>query len=315
MYVFFVLSVATFCSGITVLITGASSGIGEITARSLAKDGLNVVLVARRKEKLSTVVSEICSIGGKAHGVVADVGDEAQMKNAFQEAIDIYGEVNFVVANAGIPGALFNDFIGDESAISNTEIMFKTNFLGVLITFKYGVKALRKSGGGVMVAVSSVAGSLSRESSSEVNYYSWSYSPSKSAVDQIVRSSASLSKENIRVYSVGPHAFQSESLEQVAHSIGKSTEFLAYRSNPIYPGKIGNPEDLVKVFRSLFDNSTYYLPGDLIYCDNDVTYHADIRYRYLYRGWNNFKVSPEHQRDFQGKPIVQENLNCIASNK
>lgn len=88
-------------AGDTVLITGASSGIGESAARLLASQGYNVVLCARRGEKLDVIVQDILSYGGSAMGVVCDVTQPDSVKNAFFAGETVYGSVDHVLVNAG----------------------------------------------------------------------------------------------------------------------------------------------------------------------------------------------------------------------
>jgi len=290
--------------GKTIFITGASSGIGEITARSMAKNGMNVVLTARRKENLEKIVNEIKESGGNAIGLVVDVTKEEDQKRAFQKAEETFGNINFVLANAGYFGLGYVDIIENDKAIEDADLVFKTNILGTVITFREGVKALRKSGGGTMIAISSGAGAMSPLSSAnnpEIYAMSWSYGPSKSAIDQIVRNSAGLSKQNINVFSVAPHLYQTEMADKAIQSFGISMNEFAVIANPIFPGQPGDPKDLVKVFTALMDKSTAYIPGDVIYCDNDVTYLADVRNQYLYRhSSGEHYIDLEQIRDYRG---------------
>jgi NAD(P)-dependent dehydrogenase (short-subunit alcohol dehydrogenase family) len=271
-------------NGKTVLVTGASSGIGEQAARIFASRGMNVIVTARRKDRLDQIVSEINKEGkGRAIAVAVDVSNEEDQKKAFQEGEKEFGQINFVLANAGVAGGLEN-FIEDEDSIKKAETIFKTNVIGTLITLKYGVKELRKAGGGAIAVTSSAAGAVSpmEDILPSVTNIGWIYGPSKSAIDQIVRNSASLAKDNIRVYSVAPHLFRTDIVDKTLAGLGKTQEDFAFHANPIYPGKPGDPKDLANVFLTLFDNTTTYKPGDLFYCDNDATYHADTRYQNLY---------------------------------
>jgi len=84
------------------LITGASSGIGEATARRLAAAGVAVALVARRKERLDQLASDIASAGGRARAIEADITDQEQAATAVQHAVDEFGGLDIVVNNAGV---------------------------------------------------------------------------------------------------------------------------------------------------------------------------------------------------------------------
>jgi NADP-dependent 3-hydroxy acid dehydrogenase YdfG len=85
-----------------VVITGASSGIGESTAKLLAAQGAKVVLGARRSNRIDAVVQEISATGGKAIGFATDVTKRAEMEALIQQAVDGFGRVDVLLNNAGI---------------------------------------------------------------------------------------------------------------------------------------------------------------------------------------------------------------------
>lgn len=83
------------------LITGASSGIGAVTARFLARHGLRVILVARREEKLAEAQNEITLAGGKAKVIQADLSIESERECVFRELLENYGSPDILINNAG----------------------------------------------------------------------------------------------------------------------------------------------------------------------------------------------------------------------
>jgi NADP-dependent 3-hydroxy acid dehydrogenase YdfG len=85
-----------------VVITGASSGIGESTAKLLAEQGAKVVLGARRSNRIDAVVQEISATGGKAIGFATDVTNRAEVEALIQGAVDGFGRVDVLLNNAGI---------------------------------------------------------------------------------------------------------------------------------------------------------------------------------------------------------------------
>jgi NAD(P)-dependent dehydrogenase (short-subunit alcohol dehydrogenase family) len=89
-------------TGRTILVTGASSGLGAAFARSLAANGANVVLAARRVDRLEALRHEIEDAGGHAAAVAMDVADEASTIAAFDRAEAVFGPVDSVIANAGV---------------------------------------------------------------------------------------------------------------------------------------------------------------------------------------------------------------------
>ena len=88
--------------GTVALVTGASSGIGEQTASTLAGLGAAVVVAARRVDRLDALVQRIGDAGGRAVAVAADVTDEDQAHAAVAAAVDRFGRLDTVVANAGV---------------------------------------------------------------------------------------------------------------------------------------------------------------------------------------------------------------------
>ena len=85
-----------------VVITGASSGIGESTAKLLAEQGAKVVLGARRSNRIKEVVREISATGGKAIGFATDVTKRADVEALIQGAVDSFGRIDVLLNNAGI---------------------------------------------------------------------------------------------------------------------------------------------------------------------------------------------------------------------
>ena len=89
-------------AGRVAIVTGASSGIGEATARRLAEHGASVAAVARRKDRLDTLVAEIEAVGGTALAVEADITDRTQAERAVHTVLDRLGRLDILVNNAGL---------------------------------------------------------------------------------------------------------------------------------------------------------------------------------------------------------------------
>jgi len=88
--------------GKVVVITGASSGLGEATARMLASQGASVVLGARRAERLESLAKELTANGGKALAVTTDVTDRTQVRKLVDAAVENFGRVDVLLNNAGL---------------------------------------------------------------------------------------------------------------------------------------------------------------------------------------------------------------------
>jgi NADP-dependent 3-hydroxy acid dehydrogenase YdfG len=145
---------ATNIAGKIVVITGASSGLGEATARYLAERGAAVVLGARRAERLETLVSEIAGGGGKALAVATDVTDAAQVQRLVDAAVETYGRIDVMLNNAGLmPHSPL-----ERRKIEDWDRTIDVNIKGVLYGIAAALPHMQRQKSGHFINVSSVAG-------------------------------------------------------------------------------------------------------------------------------------------------------------
>ena len=136
-----------------VIITGASSGIGEACALEFSKKGANLVLVARSEEKLKSVCDKINSNQSQAFYMVTDVSIEDDCKKMIEFTIDKFGTIDILINNAGISmRALFTDVNLDVF-----EKLIKINFYGAVYCTKYALPYILKNKGSI-IGISSIAG-------------------------------------------------------------------------------------------------------------------------------------------------------------
>ena len=136
------------------IVTGASSGIGEASARALAEDGAKVVVAARRTERLDAVVARIGSQGGTALAVTTDVTNRQSTEALVEQTLNAYGRVDILVNNAGVmPLSLIR-----KRHVEEWDRMIDVNIKGVLYCIAACLPSMLDQGGGHIVNVSSVAG-------------------------------------------------------------------------------------------------------------------------------------------------------------
>ncbi len=137
-----------------IIITGASSGIGEATARLLAQEGAAVTLAARRAARLEALKGEIESAGGRALVVEADVTDRAACQRLVDQTLDAFGRLDVLINNAGVMPLSFVK----NARVDEWEQMVSVNINGVLYCTAAALPHFVEQEGGHIVNVSSVAG-------------------------------------------------------------------------------------------------------------------------------------------------------------
>jgi NADP-dependent 3-hydroxy acid dehydrogenase YdfG len=141
-------------AGKVVVITGASSGLGEATARLLSAQGASVVLGARRQDRIQLLAHELTGAGGKAIAIATDVTDRGQVSKLVDTAAQTYGRVDVMINNAGLmPQAPLDRFKFDE-----WDRMIDVNLKGVLYGIAAALPYMQQQKSGHFINVSSVAG-------------------------------------------------------------------------------------------------------------------------------------------------------------
>jgi NADP-dependent 3-hydroxy acid dehydrogenase YdfG len=147
-------------AGTAALVTGASSGIGAATARRLAEDGASVTLVARRRDRLDALATEIRQAGGTALVAEADITDRPQAEAAVQQAVERFGRLDILVNNAGL--MLLGPVVGADA--EEWDRMIAINVQGLLYTTRAALPHLLRAAeesprrGADIVNISSIAG-------------------------------------------------------------------------------------------------------------------------------------------------------------
>ena len=189
-----------------IVITGASSGIGAAAALACARAGMDVVLAARRVEKLEAVAGQVESLGRRALAFPCDVDRDEDVKQLFDQSWRAFGRLDAAFANAGYGG--FGSIL--ETDLQFHRDMFETNYFGTLRTLRAATPYLRQTSDGLkhLLICSSVASELG------VPKFG-AYCATKAAQDSIAGAMrAELADEGIAVTSVHPIGTTTEFSEQ-----------------------------------------------------------------------------------------------------
>jgi NADP-dependent 3-hydroxy acid dehydrogenase YdfG len=229
-------------SGKIVVITGASSGLGEATARLLATQGAKLVIGARRRDRLDALAAELVAVGAEVEVCTVDVVDPAQVQAMVDAAIARFGSIDVMINNAGLmPLSPL-----DRLRIDDWSRMIDVNIKGVLHGIAAALPVMRAQKSGHIINVSSVAGHKVRPGSSV-------YSATKHAVRAL---SEGLRQEvkpyGIRTTIISPGAVDTELPDSVTEADVSDGVKANYAKNAISPDSfaravayaIGQPDDV-----------------------------------------------------------------------
>ena len=192
-------------SGTVALVTGASSGIGEATARMLAERGAAVGMAARRTERLQALGAEIAEAGGTALPVELDVGDRGAAEAAVSRTVEELGRLDVLVNNAGV--MLLGPML--EAPVEEWQQMVEVNLLGLMYMSKAAIPHLLEAAAGDrgvadLVNISSVAGRIARRNSGVYNATKFGVGAFSESLRQEV------TRRHVRVALVEPGAVATE---------------------------------------------------------------------------------------------------------
>jgi NADP-dependent 3-hydroxy acid dehydrogenase YdfG len=189
-------------NGRVAVITGASSGIGEATARALAADGHRVALLARRLDRVQALADEL---GDGAIAIQADVTDRDSLVAAAQRVKDELGDADVLVNNAGV--MLLAPFTSDQRAEQRQ--MVEVNLLGAMTATEVFLDQLR-DGGGDLINISSVAGRAAHAGGAVYHATKWGLNGWSEALRQELQ-------PDVRVIVIEPGAVATELTEHITH--------------------------------------------------------------------------------------------------
>lgn len=253
--------------GSVVVITGGGSGIGEIVAKDMAKDGAKVVLGDMNQAGLDRVVSEITAAGGEAVGVAGNVTKEEDVSKLMDTAMEKFGAINVVFANAGIfaDGLVVNtDKSGKVKSVMSLDAfksVVEVNLVGAFLTVREAVRRMVDNGcKGAIVLTSSInhTGQVG-----QINYSSTKASLAlwpKILVGEFLMKGIS----GIRVAAIAPGYTATPIL------LGMNQEALATILKDVHIGRLVEPGEIAATFRHIVENDA--IDATMIEVTGGVTY-------------------------------------------
>lgn len=244
-------------TGRTAIVTGASAGLGVTFAEVLASKGANVVLAARRLERLQDVAASLTAAGATALPLACDVSDAAQVQALVAQTVERFGRIDILVNNAGIvadmgpvperlPHALFQQTV-------------QVNLLGVWYCCReVGARMLSDGKGGSIINVSSILGLGGQQN------FPPAYQATKAAVINLGRALAcSWADRGVRVNALVPGYFPSEMTE----AFFASPALLAHVQAQAPMGRTGRPEELAGAVLYLASDASSFMTGQTMVVD------------------------------------------------
>ena len=249
--------------GKVAIITGATGGIGEATAKLFLHEGASVMLVARSAAKLKETCGRLGDTKHLAH-FVADATDEAATEAAVAATVKAFGGVDILLANAGTEGAVKPI---EAQSMADFEEVLRTNVIGVWLAMKYCVEPMKARGGGSMIALSSIAGVIGSPGLAP-------YIASKHAVYGLVKTVAlELGASKIRVNAIGPGPIDNRMIRSIETQASSEDPdaVRAYFTTLIPLQRYGTNEEVAQLALFLASDDASYCTGGIHMIDGGFT--------------------------------------------
>ena len=241
-------------TGKVAIVTGASRGIGETIAQTLAKAGAKVAIASRKQEDLQAVADEIKAAGGEAVAIACHTGKREQVQALVQQVLETWGRVDIVVNNAAT-NPHFGPLITSEEW--QWDKTFEVNIKGYFWLAQAAIPAMEQQGGGSIINVASVAG-LNPGTAMGV------YSVSKAAVIAMTKQLAQeLGHANIRVNALAPGLIKTKFSSALWSNEDINNKILG--STPL--GRIGTTDEVAAAALYLASDEAAFTTGTVITMD------------------------------------------------
>ncbi len=249
--------------GKVAIITGATGGIGEATAKRFLEEGASVMLVGRSAEKLKATHERLADFENVAK-FTADAVDERATKASVEATVEEFGGLDILLANAGTEGS----FAPIENlTVDEFESVMRTNVTGVFLSMKYAVEPMKERGAGSMIALSSIAGRIGFPTMAP-------YIASKHAVFGLVKTAAlELAEAGIRVNAIGPGPIDNRMMNSVETQFNPDDPAAGHEFvlSTVPMRRFGTNEEVANLALFLASDESTYCTGSIHMIDGGFT--------------------------------------------
>jgi NAD(P)-dependent dehydrogenase (short-subunit alcohol dehydrogenase family) len=241
------------------IVTGGGSGIGEAIAKVFAQQGAEVCILDINQQNAEAVVKHILEAGGKAHFYKCDIADHQEVEGVFEKIYQMFGQLNILVNNAGVA------HIGNVETTTETDMdrLYKINIKGAYSCMQAAVIQMKKSGGGVILNLASVASVLGISDR-------FAYSMSKGAMLTMTYSVAKdYVGDNIRCNAVGPGRVHTPFVDGFLKNNypGQEAEMFEKLSKTQPIGRMAKPEEIAYMALYLCSDEAGFVTGSFFPID------------------------------------------------
>ena len=238
------------------VITGAAFGIGRATAVRFAQEGARLVVTDIQEDPLLALTDELRDMGTEVETIAGDVSVTADARRMIEAAVDRFGRLDVLVANAGIiPLA---DIL--ESTVEEWDQVMAVDGRGMWLTCKYAIEAMLPTGGGSIVCLSSISGVEGQKRQA-------TYGPAKFVASGITKHLAiEWADRGIRVNAVAPGTIRTERVMRLPEEPG-GVEYLAAIEKMHPMGRIGEPSEVAAAILFLTSDDASFITGVILPVD------------------------------------------------
>ena len=245
--------------GKVVIITGGGGAIGSAMAKQFAANGAKVVVAGRTAASLEAVVEAVQAAGGEITSIITDVSNKQSAKEMIEKTVEIYGQVDCLVNNAGINGGVDDRKPIHEYNDDLWERIINVDLNGVYYCSKPAIKQMEKQGwGGNIINIGSIVGLTPLR-------LQCAFTAAKAGVFNLTKAMAlELASLNIRVNGIAPGSILFEGTKKLFYADPERAKAL---TSHIPQGKPGEPEDIAAMTVFLASEESKYTTGSIITID------------------------------------------------